>query len=876
MNAIFEECETWIKQSYENNKISIDKLYQQCEEVDIGLSKREVVISKLLDYMEKIQKIAINHPMPNKMISISLQDLKTFNLMVSTLVMEGVYPCLSPNVNVPLNLRVKTATTDNRIEEDNSSENRNLLEKIVDSVEKMLTTQGDVRDVLLRGTYTADFICAAIELAFNPSPQKEYIKKFTNIRDQIQTFDLYECFTTLLRPNCPNWFKSVVSRQLAILPTSRENGVRALIEFVSGLRTQEQISLTTLDRAIQVLKSIPKGADEIQYSRKVGQQLVTILGRTVANAHKSAAGPANTLKSTVLHVINVLYEQKPSVIENGFKQVLTEKVTTPQTEKSLNEGLNALATMSISSSELMDKLQTRLVVPVWSLLCYYKSTKRSTSQLKELLISLIKNFQDASLLDEIIKNLLVKGVGMYSFGAGSEGGVEIRENETEIDDIQVFQALDDRVDLFISLLEKLDEEMVSSLFVRIMRRWLAASNEEVMNMLIDARILERISQDYKDKIIKSPKEILQVVSSVLTKYTVHLEDKPQTSDRLDNIVDQKIEDSDDEDSDDEDSTDNDEIKEMAGMCLSLVAGIAPEIPPSDQPLLAAFKPQLEIVANRGPAELSTKAQTVMEFIGIETKTGENNSNNDDVNKIKKALVSLDDPMVPIRAHGLHQIRELIKTRSSVLSVDKALKILLNQLKDDDSFVYLNSIKALEELSDLNGAKLVVPKLLEYYTNTKSTLDDRLKSGEVLLRIVQRLDEAFVGEVADTIVSTMIDQVSAKNKDKNEEPLRNSALSILGATCQINPRGLSNSQLIDSLDCAIGVLTFERDSGVMRSAAVVLIGSLILGVDTLNQVPKEFVSQIMTRLRTARDDDNDALVRVQATTTLDRIRQKLVQ
>lgn len=142
-----------------------------------------------------------------------------------------------------------------------------------------------------------------------------------------------------------------------------------------------------------------------------------------------------------------------------------------------------------------------------------------------------------------------------------------------------------------------------------------------------------------------------------------------------------------------------------------------------------------------------------------------------------SLKLLQDPLLPVRAQGLHLLKTLIKpndtaksTNSSsveLLKTDPALlpgilSIFLNSLtSEEDSFLYLNSIQGLSTLVDVFG-KQVINGLLEAYTGSRTTgsgrggeirqvgkgekgqkeLDKRLRIGEALIQVVQRSGQAL--------------------------------------------------------------------------------------------------------------------------------------
>ena len=90
--------------------------------------------------------------------------------------------------------------------------------------------------------------------------------------------------------------------------------------------------------------------------------------------------------------------------------------------------------------------------------------------------------------------------------------------------------------------------------------------------------------------------------------------------------------------------------------------------------------------------------------------------------LQRAITNLNDPLVPIRAHGLYLLRQLIEMKSSVITLDFAINLHLVQLKDPEPFIYLNVIKGLETLIEWNEP-LVLDSLCKLYLQDDVELDE---------------------------------------------------------------------------------------------------------------------------------------------------------
>ena len=77
----------------------------------------------------------------------------------------------------------------------------------------------------------------------------------------------------------------------------------------------------------------------------------------------------------------------------------------------------------------------------------------------------------------------------------------------------------------------------------------------------------------------------------------------------------------------------------------------------------------------------------------------------------EAFSQLCDPLLPVRGHAMIQLALLLHQRDpkAVQATDTLLKIFLEQLSHDDSYIYLAAIQGLVSLADVR-ADMVMPRL----------------------------------------------------------------------------------------------------------------------------------------------------------------------
>jgi hypothetical protein len=125
---------------------------------------------------------------------------------------------------------------------------------------------------------------------------------------------------------------------------------------------------------------------------------------------------------------------------------------------------------------------------------------------------------------------------------------------------------------------------------------------------------------------------------------------------------------------------------------------------------------------------------------------------------QKALKLLQDPILPVRAHGLLLLRQLVSRQGNRIdvAVDQALipailSIFLQSVEHDDSYLFLNAVQGLATMVDSFG-KDVLKGLVTLYaqgldganachTNQRD-VDKRLRIGEALSQVIRRCGETL--------------------------------------------------------------------------------------------------------------------------------------
>ncbi|CEI97365.1 hypothetical protein RMCBS344292_11500 [Rhizopus microsporus] len=231
-------------------------------------------------------------------------------------------------------------------------------------------------------------------------------------------------------------------------------------------------------------------------------------------------------------------------------------------------------------------------------------------------------------------------------------------------------------------------------------------------------------------------------------------------------------------------------------------------------------------------------------------------------KYREAMKSLQDDLLPIRAHGMGILKDMALAKDPLVSsgegLSQLLDIFVRLIQDEDR--YRNN--CLSAMTDAYGND-IIKKLGDIYKDKNQKLDNRLRIGEALLQTVQRCGDAL-GKYVDTLFSPLEAVLERRDEDSH---LRVSALSVLGMACQTCPVAL-HGQTPELVQWVLNILDFEKNSEVRR-AATVLILSLFRGLaqQTLYEYPTESLRRTYRTLRYIEETDPDELTRYQARVAL---------
>ena len=180
------------------------------------------------------------------------------------------------------------------------------------------------------------------------------------------------------------------------------------------------------------------------------------------------------------------------------------------------------------------------------------------------------------------------------------------------------------------------------------------------------------------------------------------------------------------------------------------------------PILEDISAILEPLASHGSIDLkplAREAKLVLTARLARTSDhyGPKNKADRDVQEVyQRGLKLLQDPMLPVRAHGLLLLRELLSSSRAEDAVTLALvpsilSIFLQSVQDDDSYIFLNGVQGLAILANKFGKEILQGLVRDYTGNLKGLgttnvtnhdVEVRTRIGEALSSVIKRCGSAL--------------------------------------------------------------------------------------------------------------------------------------
>ncbi|KAK3905611.1 hypothetical protein C8A05DRAFT_12585 [Staphylotrichum tortipilum] len=730
-----------------------------------------------------------------------------------------------------------------------------------------------------------------------------------------KTLNILGALNLLVRPGAvPPWLRSRLMEKLTLVPF-RPDGVRATLEFVFSVHPSGTVKVSeaavpqkrganitheALNIASNLLSAPPASVTPDTWYSAISPQLLVlldggegpelvkaasyiigfgILGRKASGAPGTAGWRyfAEPMLKSIKPPIGFLDDV---AVEDDIVDFSREKVLVQHED--LATALRRLHSLAVSHPNpgLCKRLLSPLLLPLWALASWPSAQNPAAENVCTPALELLKIFLKLTPSPDIIL-LLAQNLGYI--GGYDRNNPEWAYKPTRDDLIQV---VDQR------------QPDIATAFLELLKRWLKSARafragdiqvkpedeQDPVAQLIEIKTIQAMMERFPDMLSTQPRHILELVSQIL-------------SDSGENMG-----------SDDE----------VAGIALSLLNRIvtAPGFQRSrvDPDTLARIETALDVhsKANTGLSQTATNLRLLLLYrdevdpTAAATTTAPTDRQIEDRKTYNLAIsyITAPDSPPPVRSEGLQLISTLITSHSPVLDIPGILALLATLVADADEYIYLRAISLYAQLATHHHPRSVVRDLTDRFSDPKEThsLDARLRFGEALLQVLQRLGsggtplspdlaretgaallavagrrghrpktearrrreataqegrdreaaEAWGGSVPD-----MSEPVTAEERARNEVlerivegwegtrgeedvRVRASALAVLGAAVEVDVAALGQGVVAAAVELCVSVLQMEGgvEKGILRRAAVLFVLSFVRALEEARRQGRE--------------------------------------
>ncbi|TBU43355.1 hypothetical protein BD309DRAFT_960924 [Dichomitus squalens] len=669
----------------------------------------------------------------------------------------------------------------------------------------------------------------------------------------------------------------ILSRQLM-----RPEGIRGLCESVFAEEdvAGDDAPLQKLEHVARVFNTVPVGMKDEDYSKTIIPRMLLLLSL------EDRALPATHRRAIAFSLSRMLTNDDSPELQKAATVLalssLHNRILFGSGDLSTDASLRiiqVLLTNTDPSPHLLSALFTPIVPSLYALYVYLKGTRASDPLLRESLQGYLGTWGRLLGSAEVISTLW-----RVIDGEGGNWRVDVAGNISRTEDApqdatslslftpeslkQAEEAGDLDVDAnilglrpdpvqFVSFIGSLKRADVSSeLFVRLLegyRELRSHAGADPLKTLLYLQLIlqmqKQLSTDDNLGILKKPEHMLSFIKHALE--NPRQSEPSQAKTTLDaglrmeslRIVPDEAEDDELEDGDSDDEEEGteglpdeplDDITSTAVKLLLSVLEANPDLSARNAPILNDIFSLLEPLSKASNEELRSltrEARMVMtarlastsDTAGDRAPKAAGDAETPQ-ETYQKALKLLQDPLLPVRAHGLMLLRQLVSARKrsgtdglSEPPLDRALvpgilSIFMQSIQDDDSYMFLNAVQGLSAMVDGFG-KDVLRGLVNTYaggldslsasTISQHDVDMRTRVGEALGQVIQRCGEALPS-YAPLLVPALFQVVRTT---QFPTVLRTSAISLLAQCIKTNALAVL-PYIVDLADAMVDLLQIE--------------------------------------------------------------------
>ncbi|KAI9267138.1 hypothetical protein EDC94DRAFT_667356 [Helicostylum pulchrum] len=564
----------------------------------------------------------------------------------------------------------------------------------------------------------------------------------------------------------PNWLRAICGRFLSRI-LLKPNGVSIVLEFTIG--HVDQLQLAQLESISKLILSVPQQITSIEnYYAIIAPQLLDLLEKEP---------PQSPTSQAVTFIIGRIIGKHASLA----KIYIVDKIVGPllsawHREKYDDEAEGTMDRISLTEDELATLLhtlhrvmiggepspvviQTFLSSSIPCLYHLYEFTVHSKSGLRETVLDLLSTYfritTTADAIRELKRILLdrvdLSGARVAYFAPGPSGGVVLRLRKSPKP--LAGNELPIHAGILVSFLQSMDNaDLCGDFFVFLL-------NEILLTLHLIMGMLDTLGPT----ILGKPTQIISFATNIVNDHVErlmtpkHKPEKKKASNGfpdIANIVDKEELEAIEEAHDEQFSIEDD--FESLILAINLLRAVMHENDQLSDQAVKLLESSMEPLKKLESHPFELVGESVNEvLLAIQSYLSAQRMSNmkhrpsasieASKEKYREAMKSLQDDLLPIRAHGMGMLKEMVLAKDPLVSsgegLNQVLDIFVRLVQDEDSYIYLNAVKGLSALTDAYGNQ-IIKKLGDIYSDSNQKLDNRLRIGEALLQTIQRCGTAL--------------------------------------------------------------------------------------------------------------------------------------
>ncbi|KZT60762.1 hypothetical protein CALCODRAFT_492023 [Calocera cornea HHB12733] len=637
----------------------------------------------------------------------------------------------------------------------------------------------------------------------------------------------------------------------------RPDGPRALMDIVFGEQggDVEDVTLPKLEQVARTLSSAPNRMNVATYYARVLPRLFAILQPSPTEPLPPVPVPASHVRAAAF-TISRMFRTRREMMMGLTASTLRAPFLPPthpynvpgSTEADTPTPVHALKTLSIllsnadPSPDLFSAVLGDIVPQLWGLHEFLGEQKTADPVVRELVDGLLNGWarvvgKDSAISGWIRVVEMWKGWGYdekWEWALGADGPY-IREEQPGSSGDPLGQHPDPKkvVDRLRAAGRK---DVNAEFFVRMLDKYgeVHAKHGDTADAMLYLQYVVAMADTMGHSILEKPEHVLSFILHAMDSTVKRIPDAKGPLQKTSKSPWQVVEgDSDDEDTNGEEEEEEEEEHEdeeghdtlastAVTLLLAVLEGASSSVPdeitpmtahpanvtfpPSSIPILNSIYEHLEPLTNhpsQAVAEAARDARLVLTARRAASMRA-TPAKDDDVDQTRQkaletyqeALRLVQDPILPVRAHGLTLLRQLISPprnrpgTTEELSIDPALvpgilDVFITAVQDDDSYVYMNAVQGLSAMLQgptgvYNKGSWVFQRLVDLYVKdlqpnpTTADLDKRLRIGEAISQALTKVGprvQAYIQHIIPAMLSVTRDTAYPT-------VLRGSSLSII--------------------------------------------------------------------------------------------------